>query len=130
MAIELLIDFNEFWSRLNEDIRLAQQSVFVQTFAFEGDQVGQKLSDALLSSPAQDKRILADSFTRIVLSDRFRYSPANWFDRGLKAEARETAALWSQLKSAGVAIKFTNPFGLSLRRLLSRNHKKLLVIDE
>jgi len=88
MAIELLIDFDEFWSRLNEDIRLAQQSVFVQTFAFEGDQVGQKLSDALLSSPAQDKRILADSFTRIVLSDRFRYSPANIFAKKLRHEAQ------------------------------------------
>src|SRR5207302_189747 len=61
MPTELLIDFDEFWSRLDEDIRLAQQSIFVQTFALEGDRVGQKLSEALLSSPAQDKRILADS---------------------------------------------------------------------
>src|SRR5207237_3692828 len=75
MSIELLIDFNEFWSRLNEDIRLARRSVFVQTFALEGDQVGQELSEALLSSSAQDKLILADSFTQIVLSERFRYSP-------------------------------------------------------
>src|SRR5213080_2109485 len=130
MPTELLIDFDEFWSRLDEDIRLAQQSIFVQTFALEGDRVGQKLSDALLSSSAQDKRILADSFTRIVLSDRFRYSPANLFARDLRAEATETAALWSQLKSAGVASKFTNPFGLRLRKLLSRNHKKLLLVDE
>src|SRR5438046_7009580 len=34
------------------------------------------------------------------------------------------------LKAAGVAIKFTNPFGASPRKLLSRNHKKLIVIDE
>src|SRR5213593_3949542 len=125
MAIELLIDFDEFWSRLNEDIRLAQQSVFVQTFAFEGDRVGQKLSQALLSSSAQDKRILADSFTRIVLSDRFRFSPANVFDEGLREEARETELMIEKLKAAGVAIRFTNPYGLSPRKLLSRNHKKL-----
>src|SRR2546421_6072363 len=87
MPTELLVDFNEFWSRLNEDIRLAQQSIFVQTFALEGDRVGQKLAGAMLSSPAQDKRILADSFTQIVLSDRFRYSPANIFDRKLRHEA-------------------------------------------
>src|SRR5437667_760639 len=129
MSIELLIDFNEFCSRLNEDIRLAQQSVFVQTFALEGDQVGQKLSDALLSSSAQDKRILADSFTRIVLSDRFRFSPANFFDEGLREEARETESMIEKLKAAGVAIRFTNPYGLSPRKLLSRNHKKLIVID-
>src|SRR5438094_9649808 len=129
MAIELLIDFDEFWSRLNEDIRLAQQSVFVQTFAFEGDQVGQKLSDALLSSPAHDRRILADSFTRIVLSDRFRFSPANFFDRELRDEARATAEMLREIKSAGVELEFTNVYGATPRRLLSRNHKKLIVID-
>src|SRR2546421_11886743 len=112
MAVDLLVNFEEFWTRLSQDIASAHDSVFVQTFAFEGDTVGRKLTDALIASPAKDKRILADSFTRVVLSDRFRYSPANLFARDLRAEARETAALWSQLKSAGVASKFTNPFGL------------------
>ncbi len=129
MAVDLLVNFEEFWTRLSQDIAAARDSVFIQTFAFEGDSVGRKLTDALIDSPAKDRRILADSFTRVVLSDRFRYSPANLFDRDLKAEARETASLWSQLKSAGVASKFTNPFGLNPRRLLSRNHKKLLLID-
>ena len=35
----------------------------------------------------------------------------------------------AQLEAAGIKIKFTNPYGLSPRRLLSRNHKKLIVID-
>lgn len=130
MNTELLVDFGEFWSRLSEDIRSARQSVFVQTFAFEGDTVGKQLSDALLSSAATDKRILADSFTRVVLSDRFRYSPANIFDEKLRQEARETAAMMRELKGAGVEVRFTNPFGLSPRRLLSRNHKKLIVLDD
>jgi len=130
MAVDLLVNFEEFWSRLTQDIASATASVFVQTFAFEGDTVGRKLADAMIASPAKDKRILADSFTRVVLSDRFRYSPTSLFNRDLKAEAKATAALWSQLKSAGVASKFTNPFGLRPRQLLSRNHKKLLLIDE
>jgi cardiolipin synthase len=129
MSTELLVDFHEFWSRLNEDIRSAQQSVFIQTFALEGDRVGQKLSEALLSSSAQDKRILADSFTQIVLSDRFRYSPANIFDEALRHEARETERMIHNLRAEGVAISFTNRYGLSPRKLLSRNHKKLIVID-
>src|SRR5712691_1128865 len=129
MSIELLIDFSEFWSRLSADIRSAQRSVFVQTFAFEGDAVGKQLSEALVSSPAADKRILADSFTRIVLSDRFRYSPANFFDRELRREARATAAMFREIKCAGVELKFTNAYGVTPRRLLSRNHKKLIVID-
>src|SRR5918992_1132324 len=130
MAIELLVNFNEFWSRLREDIARAQESVLVQTFAFEGDSVGKQLAEALLSSPARDKRVLADSFTRIVLSDRFRYSPANILDSELRHEARETVAMRSSLESAGVGIRFTNPYGPTPRRLLSRNHKKLIVIDE
>ncbi|MDX6404811.1 MAG: cardiolipin synthase [Blastocatellia bacterium] len=128
--IDLLVNYNEFWKRLSEDIASAQRSVFVQTFAFEGDAVGKKLSSALLSSTAKDKRVLADSFTRVVLSDRFRYSPANFFDEELRHEARETAAMMSELRGEGVGIRFTNPYGFSPRRILSRNHKKLIVLDD
>jgi cardiolipin synthase len=129
LSIELLVDFDQFWSRLSADIRSAQESVFVQTFAFEGDAVGKQLSEALLSSGAPDKRVLADSFTRVVLSDKFRYSPANLFDRELRSEARSTAEMFREIKHAGVELKFTKAYGVTLRRLLSRNHKKLIVVD-
>ena len=127
--IELLVNFSEFWSRLSQDIAAARKSVFVQTFAFEGDQVGKKLSRALLSSKAADKRILADSFTRVVLSDRFRYSPSSLLDRSLRAESRQTSIMMRELKHAGTQIRFTNPYGFTPRKILSRNHKKLIVID-
>src|SRR5437870_5044132 len=130
MPTELLVNFNEFWLRLSADIARAQHSVFVQTFAFEGDSVGKQLAAALVSSTASDKRVLADSFTRIVLSDRFKYLPANYFDRELRDEAHETTQMISELERAGVQIRFTNPYGLSARKLLSRNHKKLIVIDD
>jgi len=39
IMIDLLVNYNEFWTRLSEDIRSARRSVFVQTFAFEGDAV-------------------------------------------------------------------------------------------
>jgi len=130
MKIELLVNFSEFWSRLSEDIQSAGKSVFVQTFAFEGDSVGKQLSAALLSSPAKDKRILADSFTRVVLSDRFKYSPANLFNSELRAETRATSAMKRELEAGGVKIQFTNPFGPTPRRALSRNHKKVIVIDD
>lgn len=129
MNAELLIDFNEFWSRLSEDIQSARESVFIQTFALEGDAIGQQLAEALLRSPARDKRILADSFTRMVLSDRFRYSPSNLFDPELRREARATTAMMRRLADAAVGIKFTNPYGFSPRRILSRNHKKLIIVD-
>jgi cardiolipin synthase len=129
MNIELLVNFPEFWSRLKEDIRSAELSIFIQTFALEGDNIGQQLSAALISAGARDKRILADSFTRIVLSDRFRYSPANLVDASLRREARDTSTMISRLQSAHVSFKFTNPYGALPRKLLSRNHKKLIVID-
>ena len=130
MPIELLVNFKDFWSRLSEDITTARHSIFVQTFAFEGDVVGKKLSQALLSSSAPDKRVLADSFTRFVLSDRFKYSPTNLFNRELRREARDTATMMRTLNQADVEIRFTNPYGASPRKLLSRNHKKLIVIDD
>lgn len=130
MSLELLVNFKEFWSRLRADIAAARDSVLIQTFAFEGDEIGKTLYESLVASAARDKRVLADSFTRIVLSDRFRYWPANVFDRRLRDEARETKAMISRLRAEGVAIKFTNRLGISPRRLLSRNHKKLLLLDQ
>jgi cardiolipin synthase A/B len=130
VTMDLLVNFNEFWSRLREDILSARDSVLIQTFALEGDSVGQELAVALQSSAAREKKILADSFTRIVLSDRFRYSPANLLDADLRKENRTTKAMIGALRASGVQIQFTNAYGITPRSLLSRNHKKLIVIDD
>ena len=130
MKIELLVDFKEFWTRLSEDIRAAESSVLVQTFALEGDNTGKRLAEALISSTAPDRRILADSFTQIVLSDRFKYSPSALIDRELQDEVRQTRGMKQDLKASGVEIRFTNAYGPTPRRILSRNHKKLIVIDD
>src|ERR1041385_3268070 len=130
MPAELLVDFNQFWSRLREDIQAARDSVLIQAFALEGDCIGRQLADALLSASVADRRILADSFTRVVLSDRFKYTPANLLDSELRDEARATEAMLSQLRGDGVGIRYTNSYRLTPRSLLSRNHKKLIVIDD
>src|SRR5205823_3038435 len=52
MPSELLVNFTEFWPRLREDILSARDSIYIQTFALEGDPVGLQLSEALLSSRA------------------------------------------------------------------------------
>src|SRR2546429_347531 len=36
MAVELLVNFEEFWTRLSQDIASAHDSVFVQRFAYLG----------------------------------------------------------------------------------------------
>jgi cardiolipin synthase len=130
MKARILVDFDAFWTSLARDIRAADKSVLVQTFSFEGDRVGRVLADAMIESRAHDKRILADSFSKVVLSDKCLFTPAHWFDKQIAAELRATNDLHAELSSRGVQIKHCNPFGLSPRRLLGRNHKKLIVIDD
>ena len=130
MKIRILLDFEAFWASLSEDIRAAKQYAFVETFSFEGDCIGKMLADLLGASQAHDRRVLVDSFAKIVLSDRFMYAPANLVNADLRQEAKETKQLHLSLQNAGVAIKHGNPFGLSPRRCLTRNHKKLIVIDD
>jgi cardiolipin synthase A/B len=130
MKIDLLVDFEAFWTALERDLQSAQDHAFVQTFSFEGDSVGRRLADTLIASPARDKRILADSFSRVMLSDRFLYSPRNWFDKQLSQEVSATRELHEELRSSAVQVKHGNALGPSPRRLLTRNHKKLIVVDD
>jgi len=129
MKVRVLVDFEAFWASLAEDVRAAERSVLVETFSFEGDRIGLRLADAMLQSPAADRRILADSFSRVVLSDRFLYAPGHWFNQQLRDEVAATKAMHRDLERGGVAVRHGNPFGPSPRRLLRRNHKKLIVID-
>src|SRR5947209_878898 len=110
MNIKLLVDFAEFWQSLELDIATASQRVLVQTFSFEGDSVGALLADALEASPARDRRVLVDSFSKIVLNDRFLYRPANFFDSQLRREAIATRQLCARLDAAGIQVKYGNPF--------------------
>lgn len=130
MRLELLVDFAAFWRRLSADIARARRSVYVQTFAFEGDSVGTALGVALLAAKVPDVRILADSFTKHILSDKLRYAPRHLFDHELRAEHRATLKLWQDLRDAGGQLRFTNPPTLRPRSWLARNHKKLLVLDD
>jgi cardiolipin synthase len=130
MKIQILVDFEAFWTSLSCDIRAADKNVFVETFSFEGDRVGRLLADTMIQSPARDKRILADAFSQVVLSDKFLYAPGNWFDKQLARELQATTDLFVALRTKGIMLKHCNPFGLSPRRCLARNHKKLIIIDD
>src|SRR5450432_1589661 len=130
MRFQLLVDFDSFWESLSRDIHQAEDYTFVQTFSFEGDRIGKLLADSLSASTCRDKRLLVDSFSKVVLSDKFLYAPGNWGDADLRHEAGETRWLHATLAEAAVLIKYGNPFGLSPRRFLTRNHKKLIVIDD
>jgi cardiolipin synthase A/B len=130
MSIQLKIDSTEFWASLKQDIAEAQDYVYVQTLSFEGDRAGKGLTEALLSSSATDKRITVDSFSKIIINDKFIKAPTHIFDRELHQEVADTAQMMEDLAQGQVLVKYTNPLGLFCHKILARNHKKLIVIDD
>jgi cardiolipin synthase len=129
-TFELLVDSDRFWNRLKADIASASRNVYIQTLSFEGDRVGKTLADEMLASPAPDKRIIVDHYTNYILSDKFLYSPKNWFDTDLRREVQATHDMIAGLRADGTRVRFVNPFGFMFRHLPSRNHKKIIVVDD
>jgi cardiolipin synthase len=129
MRLKTLVSTDEFWASLQEDIRSSKGSIFIQTLSFEGDRVGKMLSDRLFSSAAADVRVLVDSYTKFVISDKFRHSPKNLLNTALHHEARETFHMLRKMDNGRIQVRFTNSVGSFLLRFLARNHKKLIVID-
>src|SRR5262245_41940152 len=130
MGLKLLHDALEFWPAVAADIATARESVFVQALTFEGDAAGRGLAEALLRSPARDRRVLVDSFSKFVVSDRFLAAPRNLADRALRREARDTRVMWSALAWSGAPVHFTSPVGPFFVRFPARDHKKLVLVDD
>lgn len=130
MSIQLQVDSEEFWTSLAADIAQAQDYIYVQTLSFEGDRAGTGLAKALLAAAAKDKRIAVDSFSKIIINDKFINAPTHIGDRELHQEVAATAQMMQELRDGGVKLKYTNPLGLLLHKILARNHKKLVVIDD
>ena len=130
MDLKLLVDSEEFWTQLQIDIRSAHDCVYVQTLSFEGDSVGLGLTKAMSDASASDRRIIVDSFTKYIINDRFLYTPQNLRDRELRREVKQTKEMIADLRRADIQVKFSNPVGILLSRFMSRNHKKLIIIDD
>ena len=129
MKIELLLDSPAFWQRMRADLRAAGRRALVQTFTFEGDRVGASLGRALKRCPAPDRQLLVDGYSLLYHNDRW-IAGAAWFERGLRREVLLTHRWVARLRDAGVDVAFSNPVGPSPLRLVRRNHKKLVVIDD
>lgn len=130
MKTDVLVGSEEFFNSLTEDVRNARESVYVQAMSFEADGAGKRLCEELRRSPAQDIRVLVDEYVRVIISDSFVLAPTRLFDRAHRREVRETRELFAELNAEGIRVRTTNPLGFMLTRLLARNHKKLVVIDE
>ena len=130
MKIEILIDSDELWPRLESDIRLAKHQIYIQTLSFEGDKVGRRLSNLILRKPSCDRKLLIDSYTKFVLSDKFLYAPRNFLKGSVRRERRQTIQMISNLTDNHVEVKFTNKAGPLMLKFARRNHKKLVLIDD
>jgi cardiolipin synthase A/B len=115
--------------RLQRDIVNAKANVFLQAMTFEADDAGNRLVNLLGKSKAVDKRLLIDNYSKVMVSDKFVYSPKNIFNRTLRAEAQSTRNLAKDLLSVEIQVKWTNPLGPLFLKYIKRDHKKLVLID-
>ena len=69
--VELTVGSEEFWRRASADIAAARDRVLIQAMTFEGDAAGQAVAGAVIASPAQERRVLVDDYTRHVVNDTF-----------------------------------------------------------
>ncbi|HNN55225.1 MAG TPA: phosphatidylserine/phosphatidylglycerophosphate/cardiolipin synthase family protein [Novosphingobium sp.] len=124
---ELLIGAEAFWCRAAQDIAAARRRVLVQAMTFEGDAAGSRVAAAIAGSSAADRRVLIDDYTRHVINDTFL---ALSRDAALHDEARATWRMFDDLAASGAGLRLTNPVGRNPLRYATRNHKKLLVMDD
>jgi len=126
---ELLVGSQVFWRRARADLAAARSRVLVQAMTFEGDRAGLAIAEAIARSPATDRRVLIDDFSRHKISDHMIHLPQNLLDSDLRDERRATMEMFARLQASGARLRITNPIGLKPWRFPVRNHKKLLVID-
>lgn len=129
MKLEILIDSDEVWKRLESDIASAKDQIYIQALSFEGDRIGKRLSNLILFKPTCDRKLLIDSYTKFVLSDKFLFSPSSLFNGILRRERQQTILMIKDLIDNHVWVKFTNSAGPLMMKFAERNHKKLVLID-
>ena len=122
----LLLDNQGFVTELHRVLRAAERRVLIQVMTFDGDASGLAVAELMVAAASRgvDVRVLVDCFALRYVSDRRATDPH------VQAEAAETRAMFERLRAAGVAVTFTQPWGPVLLFGLSRNHKKLYVVDD
>jgi cardiolipin synthase len=111
-SLELMIETGDVIDRLVADIDAAARHVHLLFYIYEVDDVGRRVSDALLRARQRNVEC------RVLVDD-----VGSWSFFGSMA---------AELRSAGVEVAACLPVGLMRRRLARidlRNHRKLAVID-
>ena len=124
---ELCAGSGPFWRRAKADMAAARCRLCVQAMTFEGDEAGSAVAEAIIASPAADRRVLADDYSRHVINDRLLAWTRN---KAVHAEARATSAMFGRIVAGGAALRLTNPYGWHPLSSALRNHKKLVLADD
>ncbi|MEP4532897.1 MAG: phosphatidylserine/phosphatidylglycerophosphate/cardiolipin synthase family protein [Cyclobacteriaceae bacterium] len=127
---KILVGSRQFMEHLKEVALAARESFYVQAMTFEGDAAGEELIDIMIASPADDKRLLIDSFSKVVISDSFVFGTRYLKDSAFRREITQTRALIKKAEQSGVKVQFTNPVGWLMSKYPLRNHKKMMIADD
>lgn len=127
---KILVGSRQFMEHLKEVALAARESFYVQAMTFEGDAAGEELIDIMIASPADDRRLLIDSFSKVVISDSFVFSTRYLKDSAFRREITQTRALIKKVEQSGVKVRFTNPVGWLMSKYPLRNHKKMMIADD
>lgn len=117
---------NEFWTDIYKELDRVKKRVYLQFMTYEGDKTGLKLSKKLieLSKKGVEVKILIDYFTDYFVNCKY------YKDKSVKEERNQTFKMIKEMKSHGIEVKRTRPFGFINGFFLARNHKKIVVIDD
>jgi len=128
--VKILIDSQNFWDHLAQDIKSAKKNIYLQTLSFEGDQTGQSLLKVLTDTKADDIKIISDQYIKYVINDKFIYSLKNLLDEKLQDEVKATKKLINSFKDNNIKVKILDPPGIPLIKIINCNHKKIVQIDD
>jgi cardiolipin synthase len=109
--VALLRDATENYPAWLLAIEQARETIFLESYIFAEDAVGNEFAEALIAAAGRGVRVC-------LLQD--------WF--GARGEA--SRRFWARLRDSGVEVRFFNPFRLeSPLAWLRRDHRKSLVVD-
>lgn len=110
-VITLFTDGTRLYDAMLEDIETATRTVYLESFIFKGDDVGERFKSALVRAAARgvDVRVIFDTFANLVVPRSFKRFPPT-----------------IQVIKFPV-ISGHNPFAI---RTYAKDHRKILVVDD
>lgn len=107
---ELLVDGEQFFPAMLQEIDEAQSHVLMEFYLFESGEIAERFIEALTAASGRGVKVL------LLLDD--------YGARALRTPDR------TRLRASGVELRFYNPLRYGkLRRNLFRDHRKLLTVD-